>query len=98
MSLEALLISNETSIRLTVFLSVLTAVAVREHLAPRHALSVSIGVRWLNNLGLSGLNSVIVHLLFPTAAVGLAAFCSREGIVDNRLNQMRGRSSAYHAR
>ena len=79
MSLEALLISYEIPIRLTAFFGVFTAVAAWEHLAPRRALSLSKGGRWLNNLGLIALNSVVVRLLFPTAAIGLAAFCSREG-------------------
>lgn len=46
--------------------------ALWEVLAPRRASSVSKGLRWTNNLALVFLNTLLVRVLFPTAAVGLA--------------------------
>jgi sterol desaturase/sphingolipid hydroxylase (fatty acid hydroxylase superfamily) len=48
-------------------------------LAPRRVLTVSRAVRWANNLGLVFLNSFILRLIFPAAAVGMAAFASENG-------------------
>ncbi len=36
-------------------------------------------MRWANNLGLVALNTVLVRLLFPAAAVGMAAFAAGQG-------------------
>lgn len=45
-------------------------------IAPRRALTVSKTLRWVNNLGLVFLNSFLLRLLFPAAAVGVAAYAS----------------------
>ena len=50
-----------------------------EILAPKRALTVSKTLRWANNLGLVFLNSLILRLVFPAAAVGMAAFTSDLG-------------------
>ncbi|MEJ2694968.1 MAG: sterol desaturase family protein, partial [Candidatus Thiodiazotropha sp.] len=50
-----------------------------EILSPRRPLTVSKGVRWANNLGLTFLNTLILRLLFPAAAVGVAAFAQSRG-------------------
>jgi sterol desaturase/sphingolipid hydroxylase (fatty acid hydroxylase superfamily) len=47
--------------------------------APRRALTVSKTPRWASNLGLVVLNTVMLRLLFPLAAVGVAAFCVKNG-------------------
>ena len=73
------LLQNEVLIRLLAFICVFAMVAVAEWLAPRRRLMVSRSVRWLNNLGLAFFNSLILRLLFPVAAVGLAAFCHKQG-------------------
>ena len=36
-------------------------------------------MRWINNLGLVALNTVLLRLLFPAAAVGIAAFAADQG-------------------
>lgn len=69
---EALL-AHEPAIRLTAFLGIFAVMAGWEIIAPRRALTVSKGLRWRNNLGLVILNTVVLRLLFPTAAVGWAA-------------------------
>jgi sterol desaturase/sphingolipid hydroxylase (fatty acid hydroxylase superfamily) len=53
--------------------------ATWEVLAPRRALTVSKAVRWVNNLGLVAFNTVLLRLLFPAAAVGMAAFTTDQG-------------------
>ncbi len=72
-------LANEVSIRLSFFFGIFALMAVWELIAPRRALTVSKTLRWVNNLGLVFLNSFIVRLLFPAAAVGMAAFAHEQG-------------------
>jgi len=58
------------------FFGVLILMAVWEGLAPRRASTISRIVRWGNNLGLVVFNTVLLRLIFPTAAVGVAIFAS----------------------
>lgn len=76
MNLNDFIMANEVTIRFGFFFGVFAVMAVWEVLAPKRALTVSKLVRWVNNLGLVFLNSVILRLLFPTAAVGVAAFAA----------------------
>jgi len=77
--LEHLVLSHEPAIRLGFFLGVFAVVALWEVAAPRRALTVSKTLRWASNLGLVALNTVMLRLLFPLAAVGVAAFCVQNG-------------------
>lgn len=79
MSLSEFVMQHELAIRLGFFFGVLAVMALWEILAPRRALTVSKAVRWVNNLGLVFLNSVMLRLLFPAAAVGAAAFAAENG-------------------
>ena len=72
------IMSNEVVIRLSFFLGIFAVMAIWEFVAPRRALTVSKTVRWANNLGLVFLNTFILRLLFPAAAVGMAAFASEQ--------------------
>ncbi|VAX13905.1 Fatty acid hydroxylase family (carotene hydroxylase/sterol desaturase) [hydrothermal vent metagenome] len=72
-------LANEVSIRLSFFFGVFILMAVWEWRAPRRVLQVSKLLRWSNNLGLVFLNSFILRLLFPVAAVGVAAFSHAQG-------------------
>ncbi len=72
-------LANEVSIRLSFFFGIFILMAIWEWRAPRRALQVSKLLRWANNLGLVFLNSFILRLLFPAAAVGLAAFAHEQG-------------------
>ncbi|RKZ35979.1 MAG: sterol desaturase family protein [Gammaproteobacteria bacterium] len=69
----------ELPIRLGFFFGVFAAVGLWEILAPRRALTASKAIRWMNNLALVVLNSVLLRLLFPFAAVGMAAFAAEHG-------------------
>lgn len=79
MPLEQFVLANEPLIRLGFFLGVFAAVGVWEVLAPQRALTLSRSLRWASNLGLVALNTVLLRLLFPMAAVGMAAFCADKG-------------------
>jgi sterol desaturase/sphingolipid hydroxylase (fatty acid hydroxylase superfamily) len=79
MNLDNLVMAHEPGIRLGAFIAVFGLVALWEVLAPRRVLSLSRAVRWTNNLGLVVLNSLVLRLLFPAAAVGMAAFARDEG-------------------
>ena len=68
--------AHEATIRLSFFLGIFAIMAVWEMLSPRRALTVSKTVRWANNLGLVAFNTVVLRLLFPAAAVGMAAFAA----------------------
>ena len=65
-------LSNETAIRASAFLAVFGLMAIWELLAARRELAVQKGRRWIANLGLVVLDTVILRLLFPAAAVGMA--------------------------
>ncbi len=79
MSLNAFVMSHELPIRLGFFFGIFAVMALWEFLAPRRRLSVSKSMRWGNNLGLVFLNSFVLRLLFPAAAVGMAAFAAHQG-------------------
>lgn len=70
--MAAYIIQNEAFIRVGAFLSVLIIMASLELIWPRRQLLVSKAKRWLNNLGIVVLNTIIIRLLFPTAALGIA--------------------------
>ncbi len=73
------IMDHEPAIRLGFFFGVFAVMAAWETLAPRRALQVPKGRRWAANLGLVALNTVVVRLLFPAAAVGVAAFAGQQG-------------------
>jgi len=79
MTVSEFIASNEVPIRLGFFVGIFVIVAFWELLAPKRALTVSKAVRWLNNIGIVVLNTIILRLLFPAAAVGVAAFVSAQG-------------------
>ncbi|MGV6857577.1 MAG: sterol desaturase family protein, partial [bacterium] len=72
-------LEHELPIRLGFFFGVFLVMAVWEILAPRRALSVSKAGRWLSNIALVFLNSIVLRLLFPAAATGMALLAHQEG-------------------
>ena len=73
------LLDLEPAIRIAAFAGVFTAMAVWEVLAPRRALSVGRRRRWPGNLGVVALDTLVVRLLFPAAAVGGALLGEARG-------------------
>jgi sterol desaturase/sphingolipid hydroxylase (fatty acid hydroxylase superfamily) len=66
----------ETTIRLGVFFGIFSVMALWELLAPRRVLTQSKSARWMNNIALVIVNTVVVRIVFPTAAVGVAAYAT----------------------
>jgi sterol desaturase/sphingolipid hydroxylase (fatty acid hydroxylase superfamily) len=79
MALNQFILEHETTIRMSFFFGVFLIMALWEFIAPRRALTVSKTVRWINNLGLVFFNSIVLRLLFPAAAVGVAVFAQSQG-------------------
>jgi hypothetical protein len=69
----------EPLIRLGCFLVALLVMASWEALAPRRPQSIGRLLRWPNNFALVVLNTFVVRLLFPLAAVGIAFLAQAEG-------------------
>lgn len=69
----------EPWIRLGAFAAVLLLLAAVELLAPRRRLSVGRLRRWPGNLGLVALDTLLVRILFPVAAVGAALHAEQRG-------------------
>ena len=61
-------------LRLAIFVAVFAAVAVWEIITPRRRLIVRRRLRWTNNLILATLNSLLLRVLTPLAAVGVANY------------------------
>lgn len=77
--MQAFLLSHEPAIRLAAFASVFSAMAIWEVLAPRRPQSIGRLGRWPSNLGIVALNTLLVRLAFPTAAVGVALLAEAHG-------------------
>jgi len=73
------LLGHEPLVRLTAFASVFTVMALWEALAPRRRQAVTRAQRWPSNLGIVALDALIVRILFPTTAVGLALLAETKG-------------------
>lgn len=71
---------EEATIRLVVFLGLLTSFAILEYLAPRRQLKPLKPQRWFTNLAIVVIDSIVVRLLFKTAAVGGALWAATNGI------------------
>jgi len=73
------ILAHEPTIRLAFFIGILLAMIAWEALAPRRSRSVSRWMRWPGNLGIVAINTVVLRLVFPVAAVGLAALGEQHG-------------------
>jgi sterol desaturase/sphingolipid hydroxylase (fatty acid hydroxylase superfamily) len=71
--MDEFLLANEQAIRLSIFLGVFAVMAAWEALAPRRARSHGRLQRWPSNILLVFLNTVILRLVFPMAAIEFAA-------------------------
>jgi sterol desaturase/sphingolipid hydroxylase (fatty acid hydroxylase superfamily) len=78
-SLTTFLLTHEPVIRLSAFAGIFCAMALWEVLAPKRRQAVGRWGRWPSNLGIVVLDSVLVRLIFPTAAVGVALFAEAHG-------------------
>jgi sterol desaturase/sphingolipid hydroxylase (fatty acid hydroxylase superfamily) len=79
MSSTETLLAHEPAIRLGAFGGVIAAMAVWEVLAPRRRQAIGRLRRWPSNLGIVVLNTLLVRLAFPVAAVGAAIAAETHG-------------------
>jgi sterol desaturase/sphingolipid hydroxylase (fatty acid hydroxylase superfamily) len=70
---------NEPAIRLVIFLAVFALMIVWEFVTPRRVRSLSRWVRWPSNLGIVVFNTLVLRIVLPMAAVGLALLCEERG-------------------
>ena len=74
-----IILSNHASVRLVSFFLVFAAMAAWEIAAPRRERLMSRLARWPHNVGISVVNTLLVRVLFPTAAVGMALHAEDRG-------------------
>jgi sterol desaturase/sphingolipid hydroxylase (fatty acid hydroxylase superfamily) len=67
-----ILLANEPLIRLSAFAGIFAAMALWELLAPRRHQTIGRRKRWPSNLSIVVLDTFLVRLMFPVAAVGAA--------------------------
>jgi sterol desaturase/sphingolipid hydroxylase (fatty acid hydroxylase superfamily) len=72
MSWTDTLLAHQATIRLSLFGGVIAAMAVWEVLAPRRRQAIARLRRWPSNLSIVVLDTVLVRVTFPVAAVGVA--------------------------
>jgi sterol desaturase/sphingolipid hydroxylase (fatty acid hydroxylase superfamily) len=73
------ILANEPIIRLAFFLGILVAMAFWEVAAPRRRIEIPRLIRWTNNLGVVVIDTILVRLTYPIAAVGLALLAEQNG-------------------
>ncbi len=73
------ILQHEQTIRLSAFLGVFALMALWEVAAPRRPRRFPRRQRWTANIGIVVLNTLVLRLLFPTAAVGMAVFATDGG-------------------
>ncbi|MEO8141718.1 MAG: sterol desaturase family protein [Sphingomicrobium sp.] len=72
-------IDAEPLIRLSFVIGVFALLMAWEFLAPRRQLTLGRRRRWPGNVGIVVIDTVVIRLLFPTAAVGLALVAEDQG-------------------
>ena len=79
MAFNEFALANEPAIRLAAFFGIFALMASWEAVAPCRARLHARAVRWTANLGLVVLNSVLLRLVFPLAAVAFASLAAERG-------------------
>ncbi len=74
-----LIFQHEKLIRLVFFAGIFTIVATWEVFCPRRRLTTSKAARWTGNIGIVAINTMLLRLLFPAAAVGIAFWVAGRG-------------------
>src|SRR5205823_571110 len=73
------LFAYEPLVRLGIFATVFVAMAVWELLTPRRPQAIGRNWRWPNNLGVLAVDALLVRVLLPITAVGLALVAEAHG-------------------
>ncbi len=74
-----LVMEHEPTVRLGFFFGILVLMAIWERLAPRRRPTVARSIRWLSNLSLVAINTIVLRAVFPIVAVGLALLAEERG-------------------
>ena len=77
--MDNVLLSNESIIRLSFFFGVFLLMTIWELLAPRRQQNITRVIRWPNNIGIVFFNTVLVRIIMPTTAVGMAQIAHSAG-------------------
>lgn len=72
-------LSTDACIRLSFFVGMLVVMAIWEIVAPRRSLTVRKPLRWLSNLALVMLNSMVLRVLVPLGVAGVALAAESHG-------------------
>jgi sterol desaturase/sphingolipid hydroxylase (fatty acid hydroxylase superfamily) len=77
--MEAFLLANEPTVRIACFLAVLLIMAVWEAALPRRRRTIPRLTRWVGNLGIVAIDTIVVRAAFPVLAVGVAVIAEQRG-------------------
>ena len=77
--MNAFIVVNEPWIRFGCFAGVFVLMAAWEIFAPKRPLTLGRTLRWPANLGIVVLNGLLVRILLPVAAVGIAVLAAESG-------------------
>ena len=73
------MLTHEPFLRLAAFALVFASFAFWEASAPRRLRTLDRSQRWPGNLGVFAIDTLLVRVLFPTAAVGFALYAAARG-------------------
>jgi len=73
------ILAHEAPIRMGFFVTIFAAVALVEVFHPRRPLLTSKANRWFGNISIVAINTVVLRLLFPAGAVGIALWVREQG-------------------
>lgn len=79
MTFNEFALANEPAIRLSAFFGIFALMAIWETAAPRRARLHTRTMRWTANLGLVVVNTIVMRLVFPLAAVAFATLATQRG-------------------
>lgn len=74
-----MLLANEPAVRLAAFTGALCLMALWEIASPRRRREIPRLLRWSSNFGIVFIDTILVRVAFPTAAVGLALLAEDQG-------------------
>ncbi len=77
--MTSFLLTHEPAIRVGAFAGIFAVMVLWEVFAPKRRQSIDRRQRWPSNLGVVVLDSLVVRLIFPTAAVGVAMYADAHG-------------------
>ena len=78
--MDNFLLEYEPFIRVGAFAGGFTLLAVLERLLPRRSREVSRKRRWLNNVGITFLNTFVIRIFFAAGAVGFAMYADMKDL------------------